>query len=178
MRSPSPAGRSSTVTAAARYTTCARAASTKCFANARDASHYGLPEVVLDGVVEEAHPPFKLVHTLRFLFTDANKAEGFTRITWEIAPTQSGFCRLTVIHEVEGAPMMAAATDSQFNEQGAGGWTWVISDLKSLLETGKPLAAAEVGGSRREFCGSARRRIGAPPAAVCMKSGLGKRERF
>jgi uncharacterized protein YndB with AHSA1/START domain len=108
------------------------------FANAQMRS-YGLPEVVLDGVVEEAHPPFKLVHTLRFLFTDANKAEGFTRITWEIAPTQSGFCRLTVIHEVEGAPMMAAATDSQFNEQGAGGWTWVISDLKSLLETGKPL---------------------------------------
>lgn len=100
---------------------------------------YGLPDVVLDGVVEEAHPPFKLVHTLRFLFSDANKAEGFTRITWEIAPTQSGFCRLTVIHEVEGAPLMAAATDSQFNEQGAGGWTWVISDLKSLLETGKPL---------------------------------------
>ena len=29
-------------------------------------------------------PPRKLVQTYRFLFSDANKAEGFTRVTWEI----------------------------------------------------------------------------------------------
>src|ERR1700722_15297157 len=44
----------------------------------------GLPEVIIDGEVIEARAPHKLVQTFRFLFTDANKAEGFTRITWEI----------------------------------------------------------------------------------------------
>ena len=49
-----------------------------------DMKSFGLPDVVVDGVVEEADPPRKLVHTYRFLFSDANKAEGFTRVTWEI----------------------------------------------------------------------------------------------
>src|SRR5687767_7956563 len=46
-----------------------------CKANAQMRS-YGLPEVVIDGEVIEAQPPHKLVQTYRFLFTDANKAEG------------------------------------------------------------------------------------------------------
>jgi len=100
----------------------------------------GLPEVVIDGEVTEANPPYKLVHTLRFLFSAENEAEGFTRITWEIVPAPAGFCRLTITHELEGAPGMAAATSSKFNEEGGGGWTWIISDLKSLLETGKSLS--------------------------------------
>jgi uncharacterized protein YndB with AHSA1/START domain len=99
----------------------------------------GLPEVIIDGEVLESRPPHKLVHTVRFLFSEENKAEGFTRITWEIEPQGPGFCRLTVIHELEGAPLMASATASKFNGQGGGGWTWIISDLKSLLETGKSL---------------------------------------
>jgi uncharacterized protein YndB with AHSA1/START domain len=101
----------------------------------------GLPEVIIDGEVIEASAPRKLVHTLRFLFSDANKAEGFTRITWEIEPTTAGFCRLTVIHELEGAPIMAAATSSKVDGEGGGGWAWIISDLKSLLETGKSLSS-------------------------------------
>jgi hypothetical protein len=35
---------------------------------------------------------------------------------------------------------MAASTSSKYNSRGGGGWSWVLSDLKSLLETGKPLA--------------------------------------
>lgn len=97
----------------------------------------GLPETVIDGKVIEADPPRKLVQTFRFLFTEEQKAEGFTRITWEIADTNNGFCRVTVTHEVEGAPMMAAAIASPFSEMGGGGWNWILSDLKSLLETGK-----------------------------------------
>ena len=34
---------------------------------------FGLPDVVVDGVVEQADPPKKLVHTYRFLFSDATK---------------------------------------------------------------------------------------------------------
>jgi len=44
---------------------------------------FGLPDVVVDGAVEKADPPRKLVHTYRFLFSDAMKSEGFTRVTWE-----------------------------------------------------------------------------------------------
>jgi uncharacterized protein YndB with AHSA1/START domain len=100
----------------------------------------GLPETVIDGEILEAQPPRKLVQTFRFLFTDEMKAEGFTRVTWEIEPTQAGYCRLTVTHDVQGAPITAAATSSKYNGQGGGGWSWIISDLKSLLETGKPMA--------------------------------------
>lgn len=100
----------------------------------------GLPETCIDGEVIEARPPYKLVQTFRFLFTDDQKQEGFTRLTWEIVPTQAGFCRLTVTHEMDNAPIMASSTSSKFDGRGGGGWTWIISDLKSLLETGKALS--------------------------------------
>ncbi|TAL01355.1 MAG: transcriptional regulator [Rhodospirillaceae bacterium] len=100
----------------------------------------GLPETIIDGEVLEAHPPRKLVQTFRFLFNEQNRAEGFTRVTWEIEPTASGFCRLTVTHELDGAPIMAAATSGKYSEKGGGGWAWIISDLKSLLETGKSMS--------------------------------------
>ena len=113
----------------------------RALANAQMKS-FGLPEVMIDGEVIEVKPPLKLVQTYRWLFNAQHEAEGFTRIVFEIVPSNSGFCRLTVTHDVSGAPMMAAATISKFNEQGAGGWNWILSDLKSLLETGKIMSAA------------------------------------
>ena len=102
---------------------------------------YGLPDTIIDGEVFEVDPPRKLVHSYRWLFSDANRAEGFTRVTWEIEPTEAGFCRLTVTHEIENAPIMAAATVAKFSLRGGGGWNWILSDLKSLLETGKRMSA-------------------------------------
>ena len=104
-----------------------------------DMKAFGLPDVVVDGVVENADPPKKLVHTYRFLFSEAHKAEGFTRVTWEIEKVADGFSRLSVTHELGGAPMMAAMVASKFSEQGAGGWAWILSDMKSLLETGSAM---------------------------------------
>lgn len=99
----------------------------------------GIPEVVIDGVVEEADPPRRLVHTYRFLFSDVMKDEGFTRVTWEIEQVAPDFCSLTVTHDVSGAPMMAAIVSSRFSESGTGGWSWILSDIKSLLETGSTM---------------------------------------
>lgn len=101
----------------------------------------GLPETIIDGEVIECAPPHKLVQTYRWLFTEESKAEGFTRVTWEIVPTEAGFTRLTVTHELAGAPQMAAAVSGKFNLQGGGGWNWILSDLKTLLETGKTMGA-------------------------------------
>ena len=100
---------------------------------------FGLPDVVVDGTVEAADPPRKLVHTYRFLFSDETKAEGFTRVTWEIEKVAAGFCRLTVVHELEGAPIMAGMVSSKFSEMGTGGWAWILSDMKTVLETGSSM---------------------------------------
>jgi hypothetical protein len=65
--------------------------------------------------------------------------EGFTRVTWEIAEGLGGVSKLTVTNEVEGAPKLAVLVSGGMEETGAGGgWSWVLSDLKSLLETGAP----------------------------------------
>jgi uncharacterized protein YndB with AHSA1/START domain len=100
----------------------------------------GLPPVVIDGQVMECDPPHKLVQTYRFLFSPEMQAEGFTHITWEIEQTAPAFTRLTVTHDVEGAPIMAGMIASKFSQMGTGGWSWILSDLKSLLETGKTMA--------------------------------------
>ncbi len=101
----------------------------------------GIQGVLVDGEVIEAEPPHKLVQTYRMLFSDANREEGFSRVTWEIAATESGFSRLTVTHELDGQPIMAAMVSAKFNETGTGGWSFILSDLKSVLETGKALAS-------------------------------------
>jgi uncharacterized protein YndB with AHSA1/START domain len=100
---------------------------------------YDLPDVIIDGEVVESDPPRKLVQTWRMLMDPAMAAEGFTRLTYEIEETQGGVTRLTVTHDLEGAPGLAAVVSGAQEAEGAGGgWSWVLSDLKTLLETGKP----------------------------------------
>jgi hypothetical protein len=72
---------------------------------------------------------------------DELKAEGFTRLTYEIEEIEGGATRLTVTHDLTGAPALASMVAGESEDAGAGGgWAWVLSDLKSLLETGAPLA--------------------------------------
>jgi uncharacterized protein YndB with AHSA1/START domain len=107
------------------------------------ANGFPCPDVIIDGEVIEADPPRKLVTTWRMLMDPTTAAEGFTRLTYEIKPLDNGSCSLTVIHELDGAPNLAALVSGQFEDSGAGGGgghAWVLSDLKSLLETGSTLA--------------------------------------
>jgi uncharacterized protein YndB with AHSA1/START domain len=82
-----------------------------------------------EGEVLEADPPRRLVHTLTALWGDDVRAEGASRVTWEIEAVGDS-CRLTVVHDQlrEGG-----------NDQLYGGWPMILSGLKTWLETGELL---------------------------------------
>lgn len=83
--------------------------------------------------VLEEDPPHRLVHGWLSAYDVEMAAETESRVTWEIEPQDGGITKLTVVHDqLEGAPKTA--------ESVAGGWMYVLSGLKTLLETGKPLA--------------------------------------
>lgn len=105
-----------------------------------DAQAMGMPEALADGEVVEVDPPRRLVQTWRFLF-DPLMAEGFTRITWDIEEDDGDVTRLTVTHELENAPNTAeqVASTARLHE-GGGGWALILSDLKTLVETGSAFA--------------------------------------
>jgi uncharacterized protein YndB with AHSA1/START domain/DNA-binding transcriptional ArsR family regulator len=77
----------------------------------------------------EVDPPRRLVQSMTALWSDDVKAEGTSRVTWEIEPVADS-CRLTVTHDQlrEGA-----------NDQIYGGWPMILSGLKTWLETGELL---------------------------------------
>jgi uncharacterized protein YndB with AHSA1/START domain len=107
------------------------------------AQGFPCPDVVVDGEVIESDPPRKLVLTWRLRMDPAIEAEGFTRLTWEIKPIHEHACSVTVTHELAGAPGTAALVSGSLEDSGqggGGGHAWVLSDLKSLLETGSTLA--------------------------------------
>jgi uncharacterized protein YndB with AHSA1/START domain len=100
----------------------------------------GCPDIISDGEVIEAEPPRRLVQTWRMTMTPELAAEAFTRLTWDIEPVRGGVCRVTVTHDVSGAPMWAAVCRGEAESSGAGGgWSEILSGLKTLLETGQQL---------------------------------------
>jgi len=82
-----------------------------------------------EGEVLEAEPPRRLVHTMTALWGEDVRAEGQSRVSWEIEPVGDS-CRLTVVHDQlrDGA-----------NDQLYGGWPMILSGLKTWLETGELL---------------------------------------
>ncbi|MGH3067151.1 MAG: SRPBCC domain-containing protein, partial [Streptosporangiaceae bacterium] len=100
----------------------------------------GISGVIFDGEVIEADPPWRLVQTWHVLFDPGTRAESDTRLSWEIEESNSGVSTLTLTHDLAGAPETAALVEGRHATAG-GGWAWILSDLKTLLETGQPLAA-------------------------------------
>ena len=99
---------------------------------------FPMPDTIADGEVIEVDPPRLLVQTWRMLMDPTTAAEPFTRLTYEIeeSKTQPGVCKLTVTHDLTGAPVTAAMTAGSDEANAGGGWAWILSDLKSLVETG------------------------------------------
>jgi uncharacterized protein YndB with AHSA1/START domain len=85
-----------------------------------------------DGQVLESDEPRRLSYTWRALYDEQTAAEEPSRVTWEIEAQDGGVSKLTVVHDrLEAAPKTA--------ENVAGGWMYILSGLKTLLETGEPL---------------------------------------
>ena len=108
------------------------------------AAGFPCPDVVVDGEVLEAEPPHRLVTTWRMLMDPTCVAEGFTTVTHEISPVDHGACLLTLTHAMTTDHQTIAALVTgdmdRRGDGGGGGHPWVLSDLKSLLETGSGLA--------------------------------------
>jgi uncharacterized protein YndB with AHSA1/START domain len=103
----------------------------------RSMEEFGLTGVVVDGEVIESDPPRKLVLTWRMAVDPRLNAEGFTRLTYEIEPGRDGVSKLSVYHDVAARPLHAAMVAGHTQGPGANaGWTWILSDLKTALESG------------------------------------------
>jgi len=86
-----------------------------------------------DEEVLEEDPPRRLVHRWVSSYDEEMAAEEPSRVTWEIEPQENGTTLLTVVHDrLEGAPKTAESVSGT-------GWMFVLSGLKTLLETGEPL---------------------------------------
>jgi len=86
--------------------------------------------VLLLGKVLESRPPRRLVITWTFPADETNEQK-HTRVTFEIEDFH-GVIKLTVTHD-------RLEHDSEMREGITRGWPQVLSSLKSMLETGKPL---------------------------------------
>jgi uncharacterized protein YndB with AHSA1/START domain len=94
------------------------------------------------GEILEATPPSRLVIKWQNEWKPELKAEGYARCTFEIEPVAGAGApavKLCVTHGME-------RDGSKFVEAVSGGWPRILSNLKSLLETGevvlKPSPAA------------------------------------
>jgi uncharacterized protein YndB with AHSA1/START domain/DNA-binding transcriptional ArsR family regulator len=91
--------------------------------------------VVLDGEVIEVDPPRRLVTTFSAVWSPEVAADPPSKLTWEIEPMGAA-CRLRMTHE-------GVAPDSATAREVSGGWSHILSSLKTLLETGQPLEIGE-----------------------------------
>jgi uncharacterized protein YndB with AHSA1/START domain len=92
-----------------------------------------------DEAVLELDAPRRLVHRWVSYYDEEMAAEEPSRGTWEIEPQDDGTTLLTVVHDrLEGAPKTAEGVAGT-------GWMYVLSGLKTLLETGAPLEAGAGG---------------------------------
>ena len=92
------------------------------------------------GEVVEIDEPRRLVLKWRNEFRPELRAEGYSLCTFDIE-ADGDVTKLTVTHEID-------RPKSKFIEAVSGGWPKVLSNLKSLLETGQVLSHTKSCGSQ------------------------------
>lgn len=84
---------------------------------------------ILDaGAIVEAEPPRRLVIRWQHQNKPELKAEGWSRCAMELEPS-GGAVKVSITHTIEREP-------SKLIEAVSGGWPKIMSNLKSLMETG------------------------------------------
>ena len=81
------------------------------------------------GEVVEVDPRKRLVIKWRNEWKPEMKAEGYSRCTMELEPTDD-VVKLTITHAMD-------RPEAKFIQAVSGGWPRILSNLKSLLETGE-----------------------------------------
>jgi uncharacterized protein YndB with AHSA1/START domain len=81
------------------------------------------------GEIVEADAPRRLAIKWRNEFRPELKAEGYSLCTFELEPAD-GAVKLTVTHGID-------VPEAKFVQAVSGGWPVILSNLKSLLETGE-----------------------------------------
>jgi uncharacterized protein YndB with AHSA1/START domain len=84
------------------------------------------------GEITEVEPGKRLTIRWQNEFMPELKAEGTSTCTMEIEPQDGGAMKLTVTHTMQRA-------DSKLIVAVGGGWPKILSNLKSLLETGSAI---------------------------------------
>ncbi len=80
------------------------------------------------GEIVQADPPRRLVLRWRNEFKPELRAEGYSQCVMDIEPAGDA-TKLTITHSID-------RDDSKFIDAVSGGWPRILSNLKSLLETG------------------------------------------
>jgi uncharacterized protein YndB with AHSA1/START domain len=104
--------------------------------------------VAADGTVLEVDPPNRLRMSFHARWDPEVEAEGPVTHTWEIAPADGhedgrDVCKLTVVTEGFGE-------GSRIEREFGGGIVWIVSGLKTVLETGSPMPAVASGDGAHE----------------------------
>ncbi|NJM05517.1 metalloregulator ArsR/SmtB family transcription factor [Candidatus Gracilibacteria bacterium] len=95
---------------------------------------YHMPDgsPIIEGEVLASEPPNRLVHSYHSLWPPMDE-DAPTKVTWELEAMPEGVTKVTVIHEdFQGETATYKGLQS-------GGWTWILSNMKTLLETGEPM---------------------------------------
>ncbi|QND38036.1 ATPase [Rhizobium leguminosarum bv. viciae] len=82
------------------------------------------------GEILECDPPKRLVLKWRNEFMPELKAEGYSQCVMEIEAVNDTATKLTVTHSI-------AVENSKLINAVSGGWPRILSNLKSLIETGE-----------------------------------------
>jgi len=87
---------------------------------------------IVEGEVVLSDPPNRLVHTYHSLWPPLDE-DAPTKVTWELESMSEGVTKVTVMHEdFQGETATYQGLQS-------GGWTWILSNMKTYLETGEPM---------------------------------------
>ncbi len=95
---------------------------------------YADGSLAADGIVVEIEPGRRVVMSFHPRWDPEMEAEGPVRMTWQVDPAEEGGSKLTVTS--------ALRPSSKSAESFAGGIVYIVSGLKTLIETGEPLTVA------------------------------------